>query len=60
MNKESVFLATAEGVIEGSEVALGTGAGFRGLVWTPDGEWLAASTEQGHIQLLRLLWKQVV
>ena len=55
MNKESVFLATADGVIEGSELALGTGAGFRGLVWTPDGEWLAASTELGHIQLLRLL-----
>ena len=54
LNKKSVFLATAEGVIEGSEVALGTGAGFRGLVWTPDGERLAASTEFGHIQFIHV------
>ncbi len=54
LNKDSVLLATAEGVIRGTEVALGASAGFRGLVWTPDGEWLAASTERGHIQLFRL------
>jgi DNA-binding beta-propeller fold protein YncE len=41
-------------VIKGTEVPLGSSAGFRGLVWTPDGEWLAASTEHGHIQLFRL------
>ena len=54
LNKDSVFLATPGGVIEGTEIALGASAGFRGLVWTPDGNWLAASTEQGHIQLFRL------
>jgi Anaphase-promoting complex subunit 4 WD40 domain len=54
LNKDSVLLATANGVIKGTEVALGASAGFRGLVWTPDGEWLAASTEHGHIQLFRL------
>ena len=54
LNKDSVLLATANGVIKGTEVALGASAGFRGLVWTPDGEWLAASTERGHIQLFRL------
>jgi DNA-binding beta-propeller fold protein YncE len=41
-------------VIKGTEVALGSSAGFRGLVWAPDGEWLAASTEHGHIQLFLL------
>ena len=54
LNKDSVLLATANGVIKGTEVALGASAGFRGLVWTPDGEWLAASTERGHIQLFLL------
>jgi hypothetical protein len=44
LNKDSVLLATANGVIKGTEVALGASAGFRGLVWAPDGEWLAAST----------------
>ncbi len=55
LNKQSVLLATAKGVIEGTEVPLGASAGFRGLAWTPDGEWLAASTEKGHIQLFRLM-----
>ncbi len=54
LNKDSVLLATASGVIGGTEVALGSSAGFRGLVWTPDGKWLAASTELGHIQFFRL------
>ena len=49
-----MLLATAEGVIKGAEVALGSSAGFRGLAGLPDGDWLAASTEQGHIQLFRL------
>jgi DNA-binding beta-propeller fold protein YncE len=53
LNKSSVLLATAQGVIKGTEVALGSDAGFRGLVWTPDGELLAASTDHGHIQLFR-------
>ncbi len=55
LNKESVFLATSRGVIKGTEIPLRSNAGFRGLVWTPDGEWLAASTEKGHIQLLHLV-----
>ncbi len=49
LDKNSVLLATAGGVIQGTEIALGSSAGFRGLVWAPDGEWLAASTERGHI-----------
>ena len=54
LNKSSVFLATTAGVMNGTEVGLGAGAGFRGLAWTPDGQWLLASTEQGHIQVFRL------
>src|SRR3954465_15168762 len=50
LNKGSVFLATPRGVIKGSEVPLGSSAGFRGLVWTPDGQHLLASTEPGHVQ----------
>ena len=42
LNKDSVLLATANGVIKGTEVA--SVREFRGLVWAPDGEWLAAST----------------
>ena len=53
LNKSSVFLASTAGVMTGTETALNTGAGFRGLVWTPDGQWLLASTEQGHIQVFR-------
>ncbi len=54
LNKKSVLLVTAGGVVKGSEVPLGSSAGFRGLVWTPDGSTLAASTEQGSIQLFQI------
>jgi DNA-binding beta-propeller fold protein YncE len=54
LNKESVFLATDAGVMPGTVVSLGSSAGFRGLVWTPDGQWLLASTERGHIQMFQL------
>jgi DNA-binding beta-propeller fold protein YncE len=50
LNKQSVFLATAKGVLPGTEVGLISSAGFRGLVWTPDGKYLLASTAVGHIQ----------
>src|SRR6478735_8619222 len=53
LNKGSVFLATPRGVVKGSEVPLGSNAGFRGLVWTPDGQHLLASTEPGHLQTFR-------
>ncbi len=54
MNKQGVFLATAEGVKKGTNVELGSNAGFRGLVWTPSGDRLLASTEEGHLQTFRL------
>ena len=50
MNKTSVFLSTTEAAIPGTGVPLGGNAGFRGLVWSPDGTRLFASTEEGHIQ----------
>jgi DNA-binding beta-propeller fold protein YncE len=52
LNKSEVFLATAAGIREGTRVPLGAkvSAGFRGLVWSPDGMRLYASTDQGHIQ----------
>ena len=53
LNKNFVFLATPEGVLTGTGVPLGTNAAFRGLVWSPDGTRLFASTEQGHLQTFR-------
>jgi len=51
LNKSSVFLSTTDGVLPGTGVPLGGNAGFRGLLWTPDGTRLLASTEEGHVQL---------
>jgi YVTN family beta-propeller protein len=53
LNKSEVFLATAAGVRKGTSVALGKeiSAGFRGLVWSPGGTELYASTDQGHVQV---------
>jgi YVTN family beta-propeller protein len=57
LNKSNVFLATASGVVAGSAVPLGAGvsAGFRGLVWRPDGSRLYASTDKGHVQTFTLV-----
>jgi len=49
LKKNSVFLCRADGVVEGTEVALGADAGFRGIVWTPDGKRLIATTADGWI-----------
>ncbi len=53
LNKTEVFLATADGVRQGTSVALGddTSAGFRGLIWSPQGTELYASTDRGHVQV---------
>ncbi|MGP0065873.1 MAG: alkaline phosphatase family protein [Isosphaeraceae bacterium] len=52
LNKSEVFLADSRGVRPGTSVPLGpeTTAGFRGLVWSPDGTRLFASTDQGYVQ----------
>jgi DNA-binding beta-propeller fold protein YncE len=50
MNRHSVFLATNTGIVPNSDVDLGSEAGFRGLVWTPDGTRLIASTADGFLQ----------
>ena len=51
LNHTSVFLCRPDGVVEGSGVDLGAEAGFRGVVWTPDGQHLLASTASGWIAL---------
>jgi hypothetical protein len=67
LNKNSVFLATPAGLREGSRVGLGAGAGFRGLVWSPDGQRLFASTDKGFLceflyknEMLAIMAKLVV
>ncbi len=49
MEKDAVFLCRASGVVDGSKVDLGAEPGFRGLIWTPDGKRLIASTAAGHL-----------
>lgn len=53
LNKTNVFLADRSGVIKESLAPLGSDAGFRGLVWSPDARTLFASTSKGHIQTFR-------
>ncbi|MGE3821039.1 MAG: hypothetical protein AB7I30_16625, partial [Isosphaeraceae bacterium] len=50
--KNAVILGDRTGIREGTTVPLGSGtnAGFRGLAWSPDGNRLFASTDQGHVQ----------
>src|SRR5579883_3441443 len=55
LNKAEVFLVDPAGARVGHRAALftmegETGAGFRGLVWSPDGTRLFASTARGHVQ----------
>ena len=54
LNKTEVFLADARGVRPETIVPLGAGitaAGFRGLVWSPDGTRLFASTTRASPDL---------
>ena len=51
LNKTQVFLLDRKGVRQGSEVPLGgPNAGFRGILWTPDGKRLLVTTDGGPIQ----------
>ncbi len=59
LNKSRAFLADASGVRPGSVATLGGDAGFRGLVWSPDGLRLFASTAAGHVQVFRLDGKRL-
>lgn len=54
LNQKEAFLATKDGVLPDSRVPLGDGAGFHGLMWTPDGKRLFASVSDGFIQAFRL------
>ena len=55
LNKTSVFLIRDGAVVKGSAAPIGCGAGFRGLIWSPDGLTVYASTEKGHIQPFRFV-----
>ncbi len=52
LNKSEVFLAARDGVRKGTSVSLeeGASAGFHGLVWSPEGTRLYASTAGGYVQ----------
>ncbi|HLJ55366.1 MAG TPA: bifunctional YncE family protein/alkaline phosphatase family protein [Chthonomonadaceae bacterium] len=50
LNQKSVLLATRDGVIAGSSAPLHSGAGFHGLVWSPDGARLYASVSDGFVE----------
>jgi DNA-binding beta-propeller fold protein YncE len=55
LNKSAVFLADRAGLRARTQVPLSSlsgkvSAGFRGLVWSPDGTRLFASTDRGHVQ----------
>jgi WD40 repeat protein len=54
LGQNNVFLATQEKLLEGQSVGLGTGAGFHGLVWSPDGTRLFASVSNGTVK--ECLW----
>ena len=54
LNKTAVFLATSSGVIPKTRMFLDGNAGFRGLIWSPDGKVLFASTDQGTIRRFSL------
>jgi DNA-binding beta-propeller fold protein YncE len=60
LNKTNVFLANRSGVIKESSAPLGSDAGFRGLVWSPDGRTLFASTSKGHIQTFLYANKKLI
>lgn len=51
MKKDSVFLINVGGVVAGSDVPLGAEPGFHGLIWTPNGKRLIATTAAGHLQV---------
>jgi YVTN family beta-propeller protein len=52
LNQREVFLARTDGLIKdsASPLPLNAKAGYRGLVWSPDGKRLFASTDKIHIQ----------
>ncbi len=53
LGQNRVFLATSKGVISGSDVPLGSGAAFHGIVWSPDGQRIYASASDGFVLAIR-------
>jgi DNA-binding beta-propeller fold protein YncE len=56
LGQSRVFLLNREGVIAGSAAALaaGAGAGYHGLLWSPDGKRLYASDSEGTVDTFDL------
>ena len=50
MKKDAIFLCRTTGIVPNSEIKLGASAGPHGLIWTPDGMTLIASTASGYLQ----------
>jgi YVTN family beta-propeller protein len=59
LGQANVLLGTRDGILPGSSVPLGTGAAYRGILWSPDGTRLFVSTSAGTIQTLRYDGKQL-
>lgn len=59
MKKDSVFLIEGSKVLTGTEVPLGAEPGFHGLIWTPDGKRLIASTASGYLAVFELAGKKL-
>ena len=53
LGQDRVFLADTQSVLEGTNVPLGSGAAFHGLVWSLDGSTLYASTAGGYVLTIR-------
>ena len=49
LGQRAVFLITSDGVVQGSELPLGAGAGFHGIAWSRDGDRLFASVSNGTV-----------
>ncbi len=49
LGQNAVFLARSSGIMDGTKVALDSGAGFNGLAWNADGSQLYASVSNGTI-----------
>jgi DNA-binding beta-propeller fold protein YncE len=60
LNQRSVFLATPEGVIKGSDAELDGGSSYRGCLWSPDGSRLFVSGSKGSVEYFGLDGRKLV
>ena len=60
LNQGSVLLVSTGGVLSQSHTWLGSGAGFRGIAWSPDGSRLYVSVAAGYVQELTTVRRHLV